>query len=55
MADLPESCADCAYFLYDALLFTAFTVCFCEKARKVIPDEDRERPEWCPLDNEEGI
>lgn len=46
----PESCADCAHFRYDTFPCTAFTVCLCEKAHEPIPDEDRERPAWCPLD-----
>lgn len=52
---MPESCADCAYFRHDTFPCTVFTVCFCEQAQRVIPDEDVERPVWCPLNNEEDI
>lgn len=47
---MPESCADCAYFRYDTFPCTAFAACLCELAHKAIPDEDKERPAWCPLE-----
>lgn len=50
----PESCADCVCFRRDAFPCTAFTVYFCELADQTIPDEDRERPEWCPLEERDG-
>ena len=52
---IPESCADCAYFRYDTFPGTAVTFCLCERAHRAIPDEDRERPDWCPFEtNPEG-
>lgn len=50
----PESCADCVYFRHDAFPCTAFTVCFCELVNRTIPDDDRERPVWCPLEERDG-
>ena len=47
---MPESCADCLHFRYDTFPCTVVTFCLCEWAHRAIPDEDRERPDWCPLE-----
>lgn len=50
-SEKPESCADCANFRYECFPCTSCSVYLCEKEHKTIPDEDRERPIWCPLDS----
>lgn len=47
---VPESCVDCRYLRAGAVPYAGFIYCACELADETIPDEDRERPAWCPLD-----
>lgn len=46
--EFPESCADCRFLKFDHLS-PGCSVAFCLACSQVVPDEDRERPDWCPL------
>ena len=46
--ELPESCADCRFWQFDRLS-PGCSVAFCTARLQVIPDEDKELPDWCPL------
>ena len=46
--EIPESCADCRFWQFDRLS-PGCSVALCVTCSQVIPDEDKERPDWCPL------
>lgn len=45
---VPESCADCAYWDFRQLS-PGRSVAMCTAYRRLIPNEDKERPDWCPF------